>query len=45
MHKTNKQRKADGETSADANALLVLPTEPSAPDLHEGNYDTFMRGL
>jgi hypothetical protein len=37
-----EQRKADDETSAGTNAVLVLPTEPSAPALHEGYYETFM---
>jgi hypothetical protein len=30
-----KQRKADDETSAGTNMVLVLPTELSAPGLHE----------
>jgi hypothetical protein len=30
-----KQRKADDETSAGTNMVLVLPTELSAPRLHD----------
>ena len=35
------QRKADDETSAGTNTMLVLPTEPSALGLHEGYYEPF----
>jgi hypothetical protein len=30
-----EQRKADDETSAGTNTMLVFPTEPNAPGLHE----------